>query len=99
MKDKVRLKIDHVVQLAGACNIATPQLVTLLAKQSVETLDAADESKMVTLTLTRKQAKEMQRAILIKAQDEEISVEEYRIINDAFRRAYDETLRRKCGEA
>jgi hypothetical protein len=41
----------------------------------------------------------MQTCILNAAQDEAISRADYITINDAFRNAYDETLRRKCGEA
>jgi hypothetical protein len=96
MRDEVKLKPEHVVILAGAVGGGMHQkLVNLLA---AETRFAAGK-KMVVVTVSRADAKRMQRALLYQAQIGEILESLYTEINDAFRSAYDETLRRKCGEA
>jgi hypothetical protein len=51
------------------------------------------------VTVKRADAKKMQRALLYQAQLGEVSESLYTEINDCFRAAYDETLRRQCGEA
>jgi hypothetical protein len=96
MKDEIKLKAEQVVTLAGAIGGGMhPQLVSLLAAQ---TLLAAGK-KMVVVTVKRADAKKMQRALLYQAQLGEVSESLYTEINDCFRAAYDETLRRQCGEA
>ena len=96
MKDEIKLKPEHVVTLAGAVGGGMHQkLVNLLAAET----RAAAGKKMVVVTVNRADAKKMQRALLYQAQIGEISESLYTEINDTFRAAYDETLRRKCGEA
>jgi hypothetical protein len=100
MKDKVTLTVGQLCTLAKACKTRQPELVALLGgKQAAGSLDFTGDEVFATLTLARSQAKKMQTCILHAAQDEEVSRVDYMNINDAFRAAYDETLRRKCGEA
>lgn len=95
MKDQVLLSLEQVVILAGSLNAEHPKLVKLLATHAA----LAGGKGKVTITTSRTDAKKMQTAILHYAQTGKVSTATYTAINDAFRAAYDETLRRKCGEA
>jgi hypothetical protein len=100
MKDKVTLTLNQLCTVARVCKKRKPELLSLLGGQQVSnTLDFTGEVILATLTLGRTQAKLIQTCILNAAQDEAISRADYITINDAFRNAYDETLRRQCGEA
>lgn len=96
MKDEIKLKPEHVVILAGAIGGGRHQkLVNLLAGDAL----LAAGKKTVVVTVKRADAKKMQKELLYQAQIGEISESLYTEINDRFRAAYDETLRRQCGEA
>jgi hypothetical protein len=100
MKDKITLTLNQLCTVALACKKRKPELLALLGGQQVSnTLDFTGEVILATLTLGRTQAKQLQTCILHAAQDGAMSRDDYMTINDAFRRAYDETLRRQCGEA
>jgi hypothetical protein len=100
MKDKVTLTLKQLCTLANACTARQPELVALCGgKAFAVSIHFTGDKGTATLTLTRTQAKKMQACILDAAQGEAMGHADYITINDAFRNAYDETLRRKCGEA
>jgi hypothetical protein len=96
MKDKVTLTLDQFRTLARVCKLRKP---LLFAELRANRLDITGDEIFVVLTLGRTNAKEMQKELVYAVQAEQLYRDAYIAINDAFRNAYDETLRRQCGEA
>lgn len=91
MNDVVTMTKKQAIKLAAVLAVSKDSHLTKLVLQAVG-------GAVATVTVKRADAKKMQSALLLAAQRGLVTKPTYMAINDAFRRAYDETLRRKCGE-